>query len=102
LVKYLRESEDDRQDLRPELEEYADLVMPGWGQFAEHARFLPSLRVTAGIPTVNGRVCVKLPGLERVTIAGDWVGAQGMLVDAAVASALQAAHAVQTLEEVAA
>jgi hypothetical protein len=102
LIKFLREDEVDRHALRSELEEYADLVMPGWRPLAEYVRFLPSLRVTAAIPGVQGRAEVKLPGMGRVTIAGDWVGARGMLADAAVASALEAAKVIQQQEEVAA
>jgi hypothetical protein len=37
-----------------------------------------------------------------VAVAGDWVGEHGMLTDAAVASALQAAQIVQHAEVVAA
>lgn len=102
VLKYLREEKDDPRVLRTELEEYADLVMPGWRPIVEHVRFLPSLRVTAAIPCVQGRATVSLPGMERVSIAGDWVGARGMLADAAVASALEAAKIIQQQEEVAA
>jgi hypothetical protein len=102
VMKYLREGEDDRHALRSELEEYADLVMPGWRPFAQYERFIPSLRVTAGIPGVEGRPEIRLPGAERVTVAGDWVGEHGMLVDAAVASALKAAKIIQQQEKVAA
>lgn len=102
VMKYLRENEGDSHVLRGELEEYADLIMPGWKRLAEHIRFLPSLRVTAAIPTVDGRAGVSLPGMEHVTIAGDWVGAEGALVDAAVASALEAARTLQISKKVAA
>lgn len=102
VMKYLRIDEDDRHVLRGELEEYADLVMPGWRPLADHVRFLPRLEVTAAIPGVQGRADVTLSGVERVSIAGDWVGARGMLADTAVASALDAAKILQEQQEVAA
>ena len=95
VVKYLEETEDDAQALRGELEEYADLVMPQWRYYARRVRFLPKLMVTAAIPGTAGRASVSLPGIGRVAIAGDWVGSEGMLADAAVASALRAARTVQ-------
>jgi protoporphyrinogen oxidase len=100
VAKYLREDEIDHEALRRELEEYADLVLPTWRQLAERVRYLPRLRVTAAIPDVQGRLGVVLPGLERVTLAGDWVGASGMLADAAVASALEATQTLQRREQV--
>jgi phytoene dehydrogenase-like protein len=102
VMKYLEESEDDAQALRIELEEYADLVMPQWRYYAQRVRFLPRLMVTAAIPGVAGRASVGLPGIGRVAFAGDWVGSEGMLADAAVASALRAARTVQQGGEMAA
>jgi hypothetical protein len=46
-------------------------------------------------PSPQGRPDIDFPGLENVVIAGDWVGAEGMLADAAVASALRAAQVIQ-------
>jgi hypothetical protein len=67
VLKYLREDEDDRHALRSELEEYADLVMPGWRPLAEHVRFLPSLRVIAAITGVQARADVtSWDGMRRV------------------------------------
>ena len=37
----------------------------------------------------------RLHGMENVAVAGDWVGPEGMLADAAVSSALRAAAMVQ-------
>jgi len=46
------------------------------------------------MPTSAHRPDYDFLGLERVTIAGDWVGSEGMLADAAVASAMRAASAI--------
>jgi glycine/D-amino acid oxidase-like deaminating enzyme len=78
-----------------ELEEFADAAMPGWHRYADVVRFLPNMTVTHAIAAPEGRPDVDAAGLENVAIAGDWVGPEGMLADAAVASALRAAAVVQ-------
>lgn len=78
---------------RTELEQRADLVLPGWREEVEFARFLPDMTVVHGIPSVDRpRPDVDALGLPGVTIAGDWVGSDGMLADTAVASAVRAAR----------
>jgi hypothetical protein len=62
-------------------------------------RYLPSMTVSHVIPTVaagglKGRVPVEVRELPGLYLAGDWVGAQGMLANASVASASHAAHVV--------
>jgi hypothetical protein len=54
-------------------------------------RFLARLTVMGGFPTaaaggLAGRPPVEVEGHDAVLIAGDWVGPQGMLSDAALAS----------------
>jgi len=80
---------------RRELEQFADLLMPGWRSRAEVVRYLPNLTVSNALPTVTPRPDVDALGLDGVAIAGDWVGPEGMLADTAVASALRAASVVQ-------
>ncbi|MFQ5556512.1 MAG: hypothetical protein ACE5GB_03250 [Acidimicrobiales bacterium] len=41
-----------------------------------------------------GRPGVRVPGRRRLFVAGDWVGAEGLLADAAVASGRAAAASV--------
>jgi phytoene dehydrogenase-like protein len=79
------------QCAREELEDFAELVMPGWRGLTEVARFLPDMTVTYGLPTPEGRPDVNAIAIPGVAIAGDWVGSQAMLADAAAASALRAA-----------
>lgn len=100
VMKYLDLNESDPAQLRSELEEYADQVMPKWRQTLKRARFLPTLTVTESVPNVAGRADVALPGIDGITIAGDWVGPAGMLADAAVASALEAAKIIMQPKEV--
>jgi hypothetical protein len=58
-------------------------------------RFLPNLTVTHAIAAPEGRPDVDAVGIDRVAVAGDWAGPEGMLADTAVASALRAADMVQ-------
>jgi hypothetical protein len=82
-------------DNREELERFADLVLPGWRDDAELVQFLPNMTVTYGMPGLEGRPDVDALGLDRVAIAGDWVGEDGMLADAAFASGLRAAATIR-------
>ncbi len=85
--KYLSAAGDDAAD-RAELEQFVDLAIPGWRDYAEVVQFLPNMVVTHGLASCEGRPAIDaLPG---VRIAGDWVGDEGMLADSAVASGLRA------------
>jgi phytoene dehydrogenase-like protein len=95
VAKYLGAGRQEPNSVRAELEEYATLVLPGWRRHVAFARFLPALTVTPMMPTTTDRPDEDFLGLQRITIAGDWVGPEGMLADAAVASALRAAGAIQ-------
>jgi hypothetical protein len=99
LGKYLAANEDGT---REELESVADLVLPGWRSQVKVARFLPGMTVSYAIPTLVGRPGVNAIPIPGVALAGDWVGKESMLVDAAVASAFEAADFIQTREFLAA
>ncbi len=90
LVHIVRYGEADRD----QMEAFADLLLPGWRNETEVARFLPSMIVAHDVPGPAGRAPVQLPGYPGVAIAGDWVGPHAMLSDAAAASALEAAELV--------
>ena len=82
-----------------ELEGLVDLMQPGWREQVVTRRFLPRMTVTHGAPTaagggLGGRPAVAMPGQPGLYLAGDWVGATGMLADASVASARAAAEAI--------
>ena len=78
---------------REELEQRADLILPGWREEVEFARFLPEMTVVHAIPTAaHGRPDVDALSMPSVAIAGDWVGPEAMLADAAVASGIRAAR----------
>jgi phytoene dehydrogenase-like protein len=102
VAKYLGHTRQDAKAVRTELEEYATLVMPGWKEHVLFERFMPDFIVTAAMAGITGRPDVNVLGWKRVAIAGDWVGHQGMLADAAVASALRAANLLMQPKAVAA
>ena len=89
VAKYLCQGESATRD---ELEDFADLIIPGWRRNVEVARFLPNLVVSHAVMTPNGRPDVDAVPIPGVAVAGDWVGDEGMLADAAAASALRAAE----------
>jgi hypothetical protein len=82
---------------REELERFAELLMPGWRAQAEVVRYLPNATVSYALPTTEARPDVDALEMDGVTIAGDWVGPEGMLADAAMASALRAASLVESV-----
>jgi phytoene dehydrogenase-like protein len=97
VAKYLDPSRpsDGRADER-ELEALLDRVQPGWRDAVVHRRFLPHLTVANAVVTARagglaGRPGPEIPALPRVFVAGDWVGRHGMLADASLASAREAA-----------
>lgn len=94
LAKYLTGDSDPAAD-RAELENFADLLAPGWRDRVRMTRFLPNLTVSHAMPTLESRPDVAALNRPRVAIAGDWVGPENMLTDAAVQSALCAARMVQ-------
>ncbi|MEQ8455665.1 MAG: FAD-dependent oxidoreductase [Sandaracinaceae bacterium] len=101
LARYL--APDERVDpaaARRELEAVLEQIQPGWRGHLVHARFAPASLVMHALPEarsggVAGRpAALVTPG---VAVAGDWVGDTGLLLEASLASALAAAHAVMPL-----
>ncbi len=95
MAKYLEADSDPVAD-RIELEEFADLMAPGWRDRVTMTRFLPSMTVSHAMAIREGRPDVDALAPQRIFLAGDWVGPENMLTDAVVASALRAASMVQT------
>ncbi len=84
---------------RAALEAFADRVQPGWKDEAVLQRFLPDLRVSHHVVTASGGGMAGRPSpavseMAGLYVAGDWVGAEGLLADAALASARAAAKAI--------
>lgn len=84
---------------RRELEELLDLMQPGWRAEVAHVRFLPAITVSNALVTARqggtkGRPGPEVPGFDNLYVVGDWVGEEGMLLDASVASAHRAAQLI--------
>jgi len=108
LVKYLKEQHATNEELegsRPrrtsvaiedeqELESLLDRLQPGWREVLVHRRFLPSMTVSNALVTPGMQRPGVTTGVRGLYIAGDWVGDEGMLSDASLASARAAAKAI--------
>lgn len=95
VARYGRAS--DPAAVERELEGVLDRVQPGWRDALVHRRFLPAMIVAHDIPQaarggLAARPGPRVPGAPGVLVAGDWVGAEGMLADASLASARAAAR----------
>ncbi|AKI99226.1 phytoene dehydrogenase-like protein [Archangium gephyra] len=87
VAKYLGGAEETADEA--ELEGVLDVLQPGWREHVVTKRFLPGLTVMNALPA---RSLEKRPGprVEHVRglyVVGDWVGGEGLLVDASLASA---------------
>lgn len=100
IAKYL--AMDDRTDPKEterELEAVLDLAQPGWRDELVERRFLPSMTVVNALATADcgglaGRPGLEVPGVRNLYVAGDWVGTEGWLSDASMASAKRAAELI--------
>jgi phytoene dehydrogenase-like protein len=98
VAKYLGTSiEPKPREDQPELEEFLDLLQPGWRQVLVKKRPLPNMVVSNAIVTaaeggLGGRPDTKIA--ENLYIVGDWVGKEGLLSNASVASAKRASQLI--------
>jgi len=96
VARYLPPGASDARADERELEALLDSMQPGWRAVVVERRFLPSMvvsnaLVTAAAMGTAGRPGPAVPGLRRCYVVGDWVGPEGQLVDASLASARRAA-----------
>jgi phytoene dehydrogenase-like protein len=89
----------DPHEIRRELEALVDLLQPGWRKEVTVERYRPQMIVAHAVVTaaqggLKGRPGVEVPDVAGLYVAGDWVGPEGMLTDATLASARRAANAV--------
>jgi phytoene dehydrogenase-like protein len=98
VAKYLGTSiEPKPREDQPELEEFLDFLQPGWRQVLVKKRPLPNMVVSNALVTaadggLGGRPDVKIA--ENLYIVGDWVGKEGLVSNASVASAKHAAQLI--------
>lgn len=105
IAKYLSPDETkDARELEAELEQFVDLVQPGWRDAVVDRRFLPNMTVVNAIATAQdgglaGRPAVDALAAQGLFLAGDWVGDSGWLSDGSLASAKHAAQlAIESAE----
>jgi phytoene dehydrogenase-like protein len=82
-----------------QLEGMLDRMQPGWRAEVVVRRYVPSMTVTHAIPLaasggLSGRVPVEVREVPGLFLAGDWVGPEGTLANASLASAASAARLV--------
>ncbi|HEX8170163.1 MAG TPA: FAD-dependent oxidoreductase [Thermoanaerobaculia bacterium] len=91
LVKYgARDPERDERDLETMLDRY----QPGWREVLVHRRYLPAMTVSNALIAPGARRPSVTTPVRGLYLAGDWVGDEGMLSDAALSSARAAAQAI--------
>ena len=105
-AKYLPpDHNDSSESVERELERLVDLIQPGWREVVVQRRFLPDMVVMNALPLASlegtrgrpGPQVVDVPGLF---VVGDWVGEEGLLVDASLASARRAAELIAASQTV--
>lgn len=77
-----------------ELESILDEMQPGWRERVVHRRFLPSMTVSNALVRPHAPRPNTVTAVKGLYLAGDWVGDEGILSDAALASARAAAKAI--------
>jgi phytoene dehydrogenase-like protein len=97
LGKYLAPGHSESSSVERELEALLDLIQPGWRHDVVFKRFMPELTVYNAIPEATrgglaGRPGPAVPDVPGLFVAGDWVGSEGLLADATLASAKHAAE----------
>jgi phytoene dehydrogenase-like protein len=89
----------DQRENERELEGLLDAAQPGWREVLIKRQYLPRIEAVGTLPTATGggfasRPDPQVPGIADLYLAGDWIGAEGFLVDASTASARQVAQLV--------
>jgi phytoene dehydrogenase-like protein len=98
LAKYLGPNEPSPSDT-DEMEALADRAQPGWRDRVVHRQDLRSMVVVNALATaegggLRGRPGIDAAAIEGVYLAGDWIGPEGWLADASVASARSVAERI--------
>jgi phytoene dehydrogenase-like protein len=89
----------DPREIEGELVRFVEHLQPGFEQEVLVRRFVPDFRVASAMVRaedggLHGRPDVVVEDAPGVYVAGDWVGPEGQLADASLASARRAASAI--------
>ncbi len=98
LVHALRYGATNAKADRAELEQWASQLDPTWRDRLVHSQFLANIHVASDLPKaanggLGGRAPVSVRDCEGLLLAGDWVGQEGLLAEASLASGAKAAAA---------
>jgi phytoene dehydrogenase-like protein len=99
VARYLGGETPEPSAVERQLEGLLDRMQPGWHDVVVERRFLPHMVAASALATaagggVAGRPGPEIPEAPGVFVAGDWVGPEGWLADASLASARAAARLV--------
>jgi phytoene dehydrogenase-like protein len=99
VARYLGDDTPDAKRDEAQLEGLLDRLQPGWRDVVATRRFLPHMVAASTLTTaadggIAARPGADVPGAPGLFLAGDWVGPEGWLADASLASAHAAARAV--------
>ena len=95
VARYLHpEDAFRREDVMAELEALAERVQPGFRQWVVERRRMPRMMVTSALRRFDQSPHGVRGEMDGLYLAGDWVGSEGLLADASLASARSAASAV--------
>ena len=106
VAKYLASDHtESAKAVEGELEALLDLVQPGWRRVIVYRRFLPDMIVMNAMPLASrggarGRPSPEVSDVRGLFVVGDWVGNEGLLVDASLASASEAARLIRASQGV--
>ncbi|MEJ8546553.1 phytoene desaturase family protein [Brevibacillus borstelensis] len=104
VFKYHRSSENPDSDRDHELlEAFLERLQPGWQDNAVTKRYLPAMTVSHSLVTPQRAALLskespaikEIPGLY---VVGDWFAREGLLADAALASAREAAKEIVKMD----
>jgi len=90
-AKYRKPGDDVSE---AELEAWLDELQPGWRDVVVHKRYLPSMTVSNALVTPGLKRPEVQTNIRGLYLAGDWVGGEGILSDAALSSARAAAQMI--------
>jgi phytoene dehydrogenase-like protein len=98
VARYLAPAESPSAAHFAALEQLTDLLQPGWRDVEVRRQRLAAMVVAHDFPGFEARgQCgpITVQDAPGLFLAGDWIGAEGMLSDASAASARAAARAVE-------
>jgi phytoene dehydrogenase-like protein len=84
----------DINSVKNELEDFLEMIQPGWKSYEITSRYIPTIIVNQRLPQIGDEQmlqCAK-KGIPGLYIAGDWASPHSILSEGAVSSGKQAAQ----------